>query len=90
MPDFCNTTCQLHTTQVDKIDKHDCILNGEHGDVGIVGKLNTVIENQKLHQTRLDGIDAKFWKATVMIICGLGLSTLNLFLLLAAQWGKTP
>ena len=83
----CSTTCHFHEERTDDIEEIKSTLNGKYGDVGVVGKLNTYVKQQEAIITRLDDLDAKFWKLTLLMLGGLAVAALNLFLLLAKDWG---
>jgi hypothetical protein len=80
------TTCYFHVIHENDLLELKRTLNGLHGEVGLVGKVNTVTTTQKVIIDRLDALDAKFWKLTIMMLGGLGIAALNLLLLLAKGW----
>lgn len=84
----CNTTCYFHDTHEKTFARHEAILNGEHGNVGLVGKVDTLSTKIDNVHDVLDRLEGRFWKLTLLMLGALGLAALNLFLLLAKGWGK--
>ncbi len=83
----CSTICFFHDERSKDIANIHCVLNGEHGNVGLVGKVNTMAEIQKTILEKLSGIEGRFWKLTLMMLGGIALAALNLFLLLVKRGG---